>query len=211
MGTMRIKLVCVLMGWCFVQGGFAHTNNAVSADTDRRYIDYREAPPDPGQIHPLQAPMGLIRNDSLTIGRAMKDVLAGTGYLLAQAFASDPQVTALLDARLPLQQRSLTRLTVLEALRILAGEPWQVTLDPVHRLVSFELPIGYEPVHPQRKPNNGLVLLGFTDDIEKAGPAVPDHLLTDCPVITRDLTLYWSARRYWCYPAARMNAGACHD
>ena len=210
---MRIKLVCVLMGWCFVQSGFAHTDDAVTAGTDRRYVGYREAPPSEGQIHPLKAPMGLIGNDSLTIGRAMKDVLAGTGYLLAQPFASDPQVTALFDARLPLQQRSLSRLTVLEALRILAGEPWQLTLDPVHRLVSFELPIGYEPAppHPPRKPNNGLVLLGFTDDVETADPAVPDHLHEDCPVISRDLTLEWRARRYWCYPAAPGNTGDCHD
>jgi conjugative transfer region protein (TIGR03748 family) len=210
---MRIKLVCVLMGWCFVQSGFAHTDNAVSAGTDRRYIGYREAPPREGQIHPLKAPMGLIRNDSLTIGRAMKDVLAGSGYLLAHPLASDPQVMALLDARLPLQQRDLRQLTVLEALRILAGEPWQVTLDPVHRLVSFELPIGYEPepVHLERKLNNGLALLGFTDDIETTRPAVPEHLHADCPVITRDLTLDWSVRRYWCYPDPYANTGACHD
>jgi hypothetical protein len=143
----------------------------------------------------------------------MKDVLAGSGYLLAQKLASDPQVTALLDAPLPLQQRDLRQLTVLEALRILAGEPWQVTLDPVHRLVSFELPIGYEPepVHPQRKLNNGLSLLGFTDDIETARPAVPEHLHADCSVITRDLTLDWGLRRYWCYPDPRVNSGACHD
>jgi conjugative transfer region protein (TIGR03748 family) len=201
------------MGWCFVQSGFAHMDDAVTAGTNRRYVGYREAPPREGQIHPLKAPMGLIGSDSLTIGRAMRDVLAGTGYLLAQPFASDPQVTALWDARLPLQQRSLSRLTVLEALRILAGEPWHMTLDPVHRLVSFELPIGYEPqsVHPRRKPNNGMALLGFTDDIEKTGQAVPEYLHSNCPVITRDLTLDWSARRYWCYPDTHMSTRACHD
>jgi conjugative transfer region protein (TIGR03748 family) len=201
------------MGWCFVQSGFAHTDDVVSAGTDRRYIGYREAPPSEGQIHPLKALMGLIGNDSLTIGRAMKDVLAGTGYLLAQPFSSDPHVTALLGARLPITQRNLRQLTVMEALQILAGDPWQLTLDPVHRLVSFELPAGYQqdPLRPFRKPNNGMVLLGFKDGVDEAVPTVPDHVHSNCSVITRDLTLDWDTRRYWCYPDGNENTGTCND
>ena len=183
---MRITVLLLLLVGLFSQVCFAHGSKP-APDLNQRYTGYRESPPSAGQLNPLNAPMSRISSKSLTISRAIKDVLVGTGYVLAQEFSTDPKVTALLDARLPLQQRTLDNLSVREALMILAGDPWQLALDPVHRLVSFELPISYqdEPVHTYRKPHNGMVLLGFDNTVaEEPTPFFPPALTVYCKTLS---------------------------
>ncbi len=82
-----------------------------------------------------------------TVGHALKHVLARSGYRLASLYASCPSVPTLLGWPLPAVHRTLGPMRLDEALGTLAGPAHYLVVDPVHRLVSFEL----------REPYQGLV------------------------------------------------------
>jgi type IV pili sensor histidine kinase/response regulator len=82
-----------------------------------------------------------------TVGTALELVLAKSGYRLASLQASCPSLPALLAWPLPAVRRTLGPMRLDEALKALAGPAHRLVIDPVHRLVSFEL----------REPYNGLV------------------------------------------------------
>ncbi|MEW8439273.1 MAG: hypothetical protein AB2689_14095 [Candidatus Thiodiazotropha taylori] len=157
--------------------------------------------------------MGQIAPESLTVGRAMKDLLAGSSYILAEGFTSDPDIQVMLDARLPQHQRSLKHFSIKASLAILAGDPWLMVIDPVHRMVSFELPYPYQddPVVIKSKLHNGLKLLGFEEPDAKSEQIIPVSLSDNCTTILRDMTVDWPQRVYWCYPHAYNKRGQCHD
>ncbi|MCU7886608.1 MAG: hypothetical protein KZQ82_20665 [Candidatus Thiodiazotropha sp. (ex Lucinoma annulata)] len=185
----------------------AHSpENTTQLISTGRYIGYRETPDAPGLIDPLQGSMHEILSSSQTIGSAMGDVLIGTGYIMAIESASDPEVQSLYRASLPLLQRDLNHHSVLDALRILAGKPWQFVIDPVHRMISFELPYPYQKDAPSpsryQSYHSGLVLLGFEEPTTDEAPKAHSKniLSNDCQFITRDLTKMWETRKYWCYP-----------
>ncbi|MCG7932883.1 MAG: hypothetical protein N0C88_01675 [Candidatus Thiodiazotropha lotti] len=157
--------------------------------------------------------MGRIAPDSLTVERAMKDLLAGTSYTLTQGFTADPEIRVMLDARLPQHQRSLKHFSVMESLAIIAGNPWLLVVDPVHRMVSFELPYPYQddPIVTKSGPHNGLKLLGFEESETKSEQIYPLSLSDNCKTISRDMTVAWPQRVYWCYPHAYNKRGQCRD
>jgi len=74
-----------------------------------------------------------------TVGRALEQVLAPSGYGLASIIASCPSLPALLAWRLPAVHRRLGPMRLDEALKTLAGPAHYLVTDPVRRLVSFEL------------------------------------------------------------------------
>jgi hypothetical protein len=55
----------------------------------------------------------------------------------------DRNVYQLLQLRLPDVHRTLGTVSIESGLKALAGDPWELVIDPVHRLVSFTLPSGY--------------------------------------------------------------------
>ncbi len=74
-----------------------------------------------------------------TVGDAIRHLLHQSGYRLAALEASDPNLPMLLDLPLPLVHRRLGPITLDNALMTLAGPVWDLVVDPVHRLVSFDL------------------------------------------------------------------------
>ncbi|MCG5526309.1 hypothetical protein LRB11_15445 [Ectothiorhodospira haloalkaliphila] len=68
---------------------------------------------------------------------AVRHLLPPSGFALVDAAHADPYRPVLLNQSLPDVHRHLGPMALDQAL---AGEAWQVTLNPVHRLVSFELP-----------------------------------------------------------------------
>ncbi|WP_299314968.1 FimV/HubP family polar landmark protein [uncultured Halomonas sp.] len=74
-----------------------------------------------------------------TVGDALHHLLPPSGFQLAQPRHADPQLPVLLSRPLPEVHRRLGPMPLDQALTTLAGEPWQLSVDPVHRLVSFEL------------------------------------------------------------------------
>jgi len=75
----------------------------------------------------------------ITVESALQNLLLNSGYGLASRESSDPRLPILLNQPLPLAHRSLGPMPLKTALQVLAGSPWELVIDPVHRLVSFDL------------------------------------------------------------------------
>ena len=82
------------------------------------------------------------RKSVSTVGQAMRIWLRGTGYNLAYMHP-DQNVYQLLQLSLPNVHRTLGTVSIESGLKALAGDPWELVIDPVHRLVSFSLPAAY--------------------------------------------------------------------
>ena len=82
------------------------------------------------------------RKSVSTVGQAMRIWLRGTGYRLSSTHP-DRNVYQLLQLGLPNVHRTLGTVSIESVLKALAGDPWELVIDPVHRLVSFSLPAGY--------------------------------------------------------------------
>jgi conjugative transfer region protein (TIGR03748 family) len=74
-----------------------------------------------------------------TVGSALKFMLLNSGYRLAEQNVSDPNLKILLSSPLPNVHRSLGPISLRTALNTLSGTSWDLIVDPVHRLISFEL------------------------------------------------------------------------
>lgn len=74
-----------------------------------------------------------------TVGQALTHVLPRSGYALAGAVASDPAQAVLLSRPLPRVHRDLGPMPLSQMLEVLSGQAWLLVIDPVHRLVAFEL------------------------------------------------------------------------
>jgi conjugative transfer region protein (TIGR03748 family) len=109
--------------------------------------------PSPEQEDPLAVPVHRQFLLSVqTVGRAIEQVLAPTGYRLADLAASCPSLSALLGLPLPAVHRTLGPMRFDEALKTLAGPAHTLVIDPVHRLVSFELRQRYASLAPVAMP-----------------------------------------------------------
>ncbi len=109
--------------------------------------------PSPEQAEPLAVPVQMeFPLPVQTVGRAVEQVLAPTGYRLAHLHASCPSLSALLDLPLPAVHRTLGPMRLDEALQTLAGPAHTLVIDPVHRLVSFELRQRYAILAPVATP-----------------------------------------------------------
>ena len=77
-----------------------------------------------------------------TVGQAMHVWLRGTGYRLSNMHP-DQNVYQLLQLSLPEVHRKLGTVSIEEGMKALAGDPWELVVDPVHRMVSCRLPDAY--------------------------------------------------------------------
>ena len=73
----------------------------------------------------------------MTVGDAMRNVLSRTGYALRDS--ANVEVVGLLGRPLPEIQRMLGPMAISVALETLAGPAFRMNIDPVRRLVEFEL------------------------------------------------------------------------
>ena len=80
-----------------------------------------------------------------TVGQSLREILAGTGYRLADPRAADPAIGRLYVQPYPESQRVVGPVELGVALERLAGPAWQRVVDPVNRLVSFERRPPYLP------------------------------------------------------------------
>jgi len=80
------------------------------------------------------------------VGDALSFLLRRSGYRLAPTEAADPAVDVLMDHTLPAVHRRLGPITLIRALTTLAGPAWKLVVDPVHRLVSFDLAPQYAAI-----------------------------------------------------------------
>lgn len=74
-----------------------------------------------------------------TVGQAITLLLDGSGYRLLSADLAEPYRVLLFALPLPQVQRQLGPLSLRQALELLGGPAFRPVIDPVFRLVSFEL------------------------------------------------------------------------
>jgi len=74
-----------------------------------------------------------------TVGEAIERLLDGSGYRLLSAKLADPYRVMMFAMPLPEVQRTLGPLSLRQALQLLSGPAFRPVIDPVYRLVSFEL------------------------------------------------------------------------
>ena len=75
-----------------------------------------------------------------TIGEAVDQVLLNTGYRIVAEDKLPPAVATILKQPLPLSQRKLGPIRIVDALNLLVGKQvYSLLIDPVHRLVTFKL------------------------------------------------------------------------
>ena len=77
--------------------------------------------------------------DITTIGEAIGKLLDGSGYRLLSAKLAEPYRTSLFAMPLPELQRTLGPMSLQQALELLSGPAFELVIEPVYRLVSFEL------------------------------------------------------------------------
>lgn len=74
-----------------------------------------------------------------TVGEALEYLLLRSGYRLAKGSTLDPSMPILLTRPLPEVHRTLGPITLESALRTLAGHVYRLTVDPLNRLIAFDL------------------------------------------------------------------------
>ncbi|MCG5526505.1 hypothetical protein LRB11_16500 [Ectothiorhodospira haloalkaliphila] len=129
-------------------------STTAAASGDVRVGRYQTLAPIPTaeQVRPLSVIVDVRfpRRSVQTVGDAVRHLLPPSGFALADAAHADPYRPVLLNQPLPEVHRHLGPLPLDQALATLAGEAWQVSLDPVHRLVSFELRPDYQTRYVER-------------------------------------------------------------
>lgn len=104
------------------------------------------------QLIPLNAQTDLLAQtfdvhfpyEIATIGAAISYLLNDSGYQLIQETMLDRPAAQLLNLPLPDVDRHLGPMTLLQGLQTLAGAPFQIVVDPVHRLIAFRLKESYQ-------------------------------------------------------------------
>lgn len=100
------------------------------------------------QADPLQQKFQISFPASIqTVGDAIRFILINTGYQLVAVDRQKNMVEQLLVQPLPLSVRTLGPTTVQLGLQALAGNVYQLVIDPAHRLVTFRLKTKYQTIY----------------------------------------------------------------
>lgn len=70
-------------------------------------------------------------------------LLKGSGWQLADNSSADPHITRLYNQDYPDFKRVLRPIKLSDALQYIAGNAWNLVIDPVNKKVSFELKNNY--------------------------------------------------------------------
>jgi len=123
-------------------GPAAIASPGVATSQDVQVGRYRSmvAGPEAAQVDLLSAVIThQFDEDIRTVGEAVEDLLEGSGYRLPRAKLAETYRVHLFALPLPDVQRQLGPITRRNALELLSGDAFRLVVDPVYRLVSFEL------------------------------------------------------------------------
>lgn len=81
--------------------------------------------------------------DAYSVQEGLEQLLQGSGWVLAGADNADPQIWRLYRQPWPDNKRSINPMPLSQALSWVAGDGWSLVVDPVNRLVSFEINVRY--------------------------------------------------------------------
>ncbi|MBS9781831.1 MAG: hypothetical protein KGV56_04985 [Gammaproteobacteria bacterium] len=74
---------------------------------------------------------------------ALLELLRGSGWMLADRQNADPDIIRLYRQNYPDAKRTLNPIKLSDALEYIAGDAWDLVVDPVNHLVSFQLSENY--------------------------------------------------------------------
>lgn len=104
-----------------------------------RYTHVKNIPPI-DQLNPLKVVVRTrIPQSVTTVGESVEFLLVRSGYGLAEASVLSEEAEAMLSLPLPQIHRTLGPMSLDKALQTLSGEAFALVVDPVHRIVAFEL------------------------------------------------------------------------
>lgn len=78
-----------------------------------------------------------------TVKKGLLELLKGSGWQLANQVSADPDITRLYHQNYPDFKRTLNPTKLSDALQYIAGDAWDLVVDPVNKLVSFQLSQSY--------------------------------------------------------------------
>jgi conjugative transfer region protein (TIGR03748 family) len=100
------------------------------------------------QKEPLQQVFQITFPASITtVGAAMNFILVNTGFAMVPSFNRVQMINALMKQPLPLSDRTIGPTTVEQGLSAIAGNAYQLIIDPANRLVDFRLRPQYQPIY----------------------------------------------------------------
>lgn len=108
-----------------------------------------------------------------TVGQALPQLLDGTGWRLADRYAADDRIYRLYDQPLPEHKLRIGPMPLDQALTWIAGEGWALVVDPVNRLVSFEVEARYD-ARPLRSTARPPTPARVTDNVDATTPVYAD-------------------------------------
>lgn len=108
-----------------------------------------------------------------TVGQALPQLLDGTGWRLADHFAADDRIYRLYDQPLPEHKLRIGPMPLDQALTWIAGDGWALVVDPVNRLVSFEVRERYD-ARPPRSTLRSPAPARVTDNVDTTTPVYAD-------------------------------------
>jgi conjugative transfer region protein (TIGR03748 family) len=86
-----------------------------------------------------------------TVGDGMNYLLRFSGYSLVSENALISPAQQLMKLPLPQSERTLGPLTLRDGLLTLAGKPFGLLIDPVHRLIAFRLVKPYQSLYQEKQ------------------------------------------------------------
>jgi type IV pili sensor histidine kinase/response regulator len=105
-------------------GRYSHVRNVPLAD----------------QFNPLKVVVSTTFPSQLqSVGQAMNFLLLRSGYEMANTLVLSDEAIELLRLPLPEVHRQIGPITLDQALKTLAGDAFDLIVDPVHRKIAFEL------------------------------------------------------------------------
>ena len=107
------------------------------------------------------------------VGQALPQLLDGTGWRLADRYAADDRIYRLYDQPLPEHKLRIGPMPLDQALTWIAGEGWALVVDPVNRLVSFEVEARYD-ARPPRSTLRSPAPARVTDNVDTTTPVYAD-------------------------------------
>lgn len=104
-----------------------------------RYTKVKNIPP-VDQLNPLKVVIRTtIPQDVTTVRDSVNFLLVRSGYELADDSVLSKEAKTLLSHELPQIHRNFGSMTLDQALHTLAGESFELVVDPVNRKIAFEL------------------------------------------------------------------------
>lgn len=133
-------LMCICSGaMAFEENVFDKRDQSIELVQTGRYTHVKNIPP-VDQKNPLKVVvLTKVPQSAQTVGEAINYLLSRSGYVLADISVMSSETRNLMQLPLPQVQRNIGPITLDKALKTLGGESFELVVDPVHRIVNFEL------------------------------------------------------------------------